>query len=227
MKAFVITLSKIPSSLETATQMIAPLESYGFKVELFEGTYGNDAVSIAAEEGRTLHPVDHKNEPTKVNRKVSGPGALGCFYSHYRLWQKCLELNETIFIFEDDVKFYRPYQPVKFDEILIVALGDWLGVCGVDFMIDLKKEPNVDPGTAQFCGSCLPGAVGYGITPTAAKKLIEEYSKTYTAADSAIRSSIVNIKIHTHLIGRALVEKDGKVSLTKKRDWLTPGINKK
>jgi GR25 family glycosyltransferase involved in LPS biosynthesis len=224
MKAFIIVLSKIPSSLETATEMLAPLKSYGFEVELFEGTYGDDAVLIATDEGRTLHPIDHKNEPTKVNRKVAGPGALGCFYSHYRLWQKCLELNEIIFIFEDDVKFYRPYQPVKFDEILIVALGDWLGVCGENFTIDFKHEPIIDPNADQFLGSCLPGAVGYGITPKAAKKLVDEYSKTYTAADSAIRSSIVDIKIHTHLIGRALVEKDGKVSLTKKRDWLESKI---
>jgi hypothetical protein len=51
MKAFVITLSNISSSLETATQMVSPLESYGFDVELFEGTYGNEAVDFLKKQG--------------------------------------------------------------------------------------------------------------------------------------------------------------------------------
>jgi hypothetical protein len=36
------------------------------------------------------------------SQKMLRPGVLGCFYSHYRLWQKCIDLNEPIFIFEDD-----------------------------------------------------------------------------------------------------------------------------
>lgn len=220
MNAFIISLSKISSSLKTATQMIAPLESYGFDVELFEGTYGDEAVEIFKKQKRTLHSIDHDGHPTRIKRKVSGPGAMGCFYSHYRLWKKCVDLNESIFIFEDDVTFYRPYYPVAFDEVLIVALGDWLGVCGEDYSIFLDNPADVAPAAVPFIGPCLPGAVGYGISPNAAKKLVDEYSETYTAADSAIRSSLVNIQIHTHLIGRALVEADGKVSLTKKRDWI-------
>jgi GR25 family glycosyltransferase involved in LPS biosynthesis len=220
MKAFIITLSKISASLKTATEMIPSLKSYGFKVSLFEGTYGNKAVEIFKKQKRTLHSIDHDGQPTKITRKVSGPGAMGCFYSHYRLWKKCVNLNEPIFIFEDDVKFYRPYYPVEFDEILIVALGDWSGVCGEDYSTFLDNPADVAPAAVLFIGPCLPGAVGYGISPKAAKKLVKEYSKTYTAADSAIRSSLINIQIHTHLIGRALVEADGKVSLTKKRDWI-------
>jgi glycosyl transferase family 25 len=216
MKAFIITLSNIPSSLETATEMLAPLKSYGFEVELFEGTYGDEAVNLFQEQNRLLHSIDHEGNLTKENRKVAGPGAMGCFYSHYRLWQKCVELDETIFIFEDDVKFYRPYYPVDFDEILLVAAGSWDSI----YPLNAEEEPTIPPTTLSPNIPCLPGAVGYAITPRAARKLIAEYANTYTAADSAIRSSIVDIKIHSHLMGRALVEEDGKVSLTKKRDWI-------
>jgi GR25 family glycosyltransferase involved in LPS biosynthesis len=215
-KAFVISLSKIESSFTTAQAMVEPLTSFGFDVELFEGTYGNDAVNLVRDETRTLHPTNQNGEFNSPNFKVSGPGVIGCFYSHYNLWKKCVELNETIFIFEDDVTFVRPYIPVEFNEILIVAMGSWTSV----FSIDIYQEPDCKPCAKYYPGRCLPGAVGYGITPTAAKKLITEFSRTYTSADSAIRSSVVDIKIHSHLIGRALIAEDGKVSLTRSKNWI-------
>jgi hypothetical protein len=55
--------------------------------------------------------------------KAGKPGVMGCFYSHYRLWGKCVELNETIGIFEDDVKVLRPLVPIDFEEVLVVAMG--------------------------------------------------------------------------------------------------------
>ena len=44
MKSFIITLSKISTSLTTALNLKQQLESYGMPAEMFEGTYGNDAV---------------------------------------------------------------------------------------------------------------------------------------------------------------------------------------
>ena len=215
MKAFIISLSNIESSISSANSMLGPLTSYGFIADLFEGTYGSEVLEIFQNENRFLHPVDHNNEPTKPNRKVAGLGAMGCFHSHYRLWQKCVDLNETIFIFEDDVKFYRPYYPVEFNEVLLVATGSWNSI----YSVDVKEEPTIPPTALSVNIPCLPGAVGYAIKPNAAKKLIDEYKNTYTAADSAIRSSLVDIKVHSHLMGRALVDIDGKVSLTNSKIW--------
>jgi len=214
-RAFIITLHKNLQSLETASSMIKPLQQNGFNVELFEGTYGNEAKILCDSENRTLHPIDHTGNKTKPNRKVCGLGVIGCFYSHYRLWKKCKDLNQTIFIFEDDVKFVRPYYPVEFDEILLVALGSWKSI----YSVDIEENPNIKPKSLDVNIPCLPGAVGYGITPKAATKLLKNYANTYTAADSAIRSSVVDIKVHSHLIGRALDNRDGKISLTRKNNW--------
>jgi glycosyl transferase family 25 len=141
---------------------------------------------------------------------------IGCFYSHFNLWKKCIELNEPIFIFEDDVLFVRPYIPVDFEEVLIVALGSWTSV----YDGDVYAEPSGSPCAKYYPGKCLPGAVGYGITPQAAIKLVNEFKNTFTSADSAVRSSVVDIKIHSHLIGRALVSSDGKESLTRSKRWI-------
>jgi hypothetical protein len=129
MKNFIICLSKIESSLNTATKLKNQLEGYGADVELFEGTYGTDAKRMMDEEGRTLHPWGIKGPPKdgiipEPDPTLHwGPGIQGCFYSHYRLWQKCVELNEPITIWEDDIVLSRPYQPVEWTDVLVLALG--------------------------------------------------------------------------------------------------------
>jgi hypothetical protein len=61
----------------------------------------------------------------------------------------------------------------------------------------------------------MPGAVGYGITPNAALKLVRAYQHYVLPADNAINQFVTPIEIHSHLIGRAAITEDGKVSLTK------------
>ncbi len=208
MRAFIISLSKIPSSIATAKEMIKPLKEYGFDPILYEGTYGDDAVEIFQKQGRTLHPTNHFDQPITNTIQISGPGAKGCFYSHYRLWEMCVQLNETIFVFEDDVKFIRPYYPVKFDDVLITVLGSWTNI----YSCDPFAEPSCKPTAKLYPGVCVPGTPGYAITPAGAKKLVAAYSTTYTASDVAMRKSVVDIKIHSHLVGVAITDKP---SLTK------------
>jgi GR25 family glycosyltransferase involved in LPS biosynthesis len=215
MKAFVIYLPKIETSAFTARQMVQPLSDMGFQVEMFEGTYGDDALVLAATEGRTLHATDQDGNPTPNTIRTRGAGAIGCFYSHYRLWQRCVELNEPIWIFEDDVRFIRPYHAVEFEEILITVLGSWKRM----YEQDVYEEPALEPQARPYPGACVPGTPGYAITPRAARKLLKEFQHTFTASDCAIRRSVVDIKIHSHIMGVALTDKDGKMSLTNSSYW--------
>lgn len=216
MKAFIISLSKIRSSIETAQAMIEPLTSYGFDVKLFEGSYGDEMPDLFKKQGRTFHPTDHEEKPAKPTRKTAGLGAMGCFYSHYRLWKLCKKLKQPIWIFEDDIEFIRPYHPVQFEDILITVPGSWKQI----YRADPYAELTVEPTALEYTAPCVPGTPGYAITPQGATKLLKHFHKTFTCSDGAIRSSVVDIKIHSHLMGRPLVEKDGKQSLTKnfKRD---------
>jgi GR25 family glycosyltransferase involved in LPS biosynthesis len=65
----------------------------------------------------------------------------------------------------------------------------------------------------------MPGAMGYAIKPHAAKKLLEIYKNTYLPADNAINCYHIKMEITTHLMGRALVDEDGKKSLTRTTFW--------
>jgi GR25 family glycosyltransferase involved in LPS biosynthesis len=217
MKNFIIHLPSIPASLESATKLKQDLEQYDLEVELTAGVRGDDAVQIIEAEGRVLHPVGLKGpiDPSSPEgRKVSAPGVKGCFLSHYSLWKWCVDLNEPIAIWEDDIIISRGYYPVDFDEVLILALGH--PTKSVRWM-HLLEEPSGDPEALEYNSPSMPGACGYAITPVAAKKLVDMYQRTFTPADNAINRNVVTMQIHSYIMGIASV--DGKKSLTKTNAW--------
>lgn len=217
MKNFIICLSKISASLETATNLKTQLEKFGAEAELFEGTYGNDATVIMDSEGRTIHPRGIKGIIDSNGRwaeKISSPGIKGCFLSHYRLWQKCAELDEPIVIWEDDIVLSRKFLSIDWKDVLVVALGH---PNKSPRYMPLLELPEGEPQALDYRNSSMPGCCGYAIKPNAAKKLIETYEKTFLPADNAINSTIVKIQIHSHIMGIAIVE--GKKSLTSAKAW--------
>jgi GR25 family glycosyltransferase involved in LPS biosynthesis len=229
MKAYVISLSKIESSISTAQTVLEKLLEYGFDAELFEGTYGDEALRLFKQEKRVFASygikshidednVQHRNELSKKQtKKFKRPGVLGCFYSHYRLWQKCLELNEPIFIFEDDVIFERGYRPVRWKEVLLVCTGK--EAYKHHHYGKLLYEPSGKPFAFPLRNTSMPGAVGYGLTPAGAKKLVEAYKIEMMPADTAMNAHVVTLQCHSHLMGRAALETDGKISLTSSSLW--------
>ena len=219
MKSFIIHLSKIESSLTTALNLKKQLDEFAMPAELFEGTYGNDAVTMMETEGRLIHnfgikgKIDPHNE--KLNKMMT-PGVKGCFYSHYRLWQKCVELNEPIIIWEDDIVLSRPYHIIEWQDVLVLALGHQQKS---PRYMHLLTNPDGEPRVEVYKQSSMPGCCGYAIKPHAAKKLTEIYKNSYLPADNAINVHHLKIEIHSHVMGIALVKKDGKKSLTRTDYW--------
>jgi len=149
--------------------------------------------------------------------KLSRPGVVGCFYSHYSLWQKCVDLDEPIMIFEDDVKFYRGWNPVTFNGVLILSLGK------SSFLSEPHKtyleNPTGNPQARTWRNFSMPGASGYAITPNAALRLIKFYKPYWYPADNAINQYLTPIYIHNYLMGRNTLPEEGNVSMTKSKDW--------
>lgn len=214
MKTFIIHLSKIESSLLSAITLQEDLKLINVDAELFEGTYGSEAEEIFLKEKRTIHPYSFKGLPIDDHyiAKTNRPGVKGCFYSHYRLWKKCVELDETICIFEDDVKIVRPLVPVEFEDILIITLGARKS----DRYKTFLDDPPIAPEAVYYHNASMPGTTGYLITPKAAKKLLETYEHTFLASDNAINVMVVDIKIHNQLVGLANLEKK---SLTRSTEF--------
>lgn len=149
--------------------------------------------------------------------KLSRPGVIGCFYSHYTLWQKCVELNEPIMIFEDDVKFYRGWDPVEWEDILILSLGknSFLEEPWKSYL----ENPTGRAYTVPWRNFSMPGASGYAIKPHTALGLIKFYRPFWYPADNAINQFLCKIQITTSLMGRNTLSEEGNVSMTKSKDW--------
>lgn len=207
MKAFVIALNKIESSRTSGIETLNKLKEYGFDAEWFEGTYGNDAEKLFVKENRTLYNPDrHKKS------KSDSMGAKGCFYSHYRLWQRCVALNETISIWEDDVVFKRPFTPIEFEDVLALTINyDWKMTRPYRQYLEKEFSITTDVDYPEYC---MPGAGGYLIKPHAAKKLVEQYKNHYLTPDWAINSETCKITLHPRPVGRTKTY-DEKISLTR------------
>jgi glycosyl transferase family 25 len=209
-KTFIIHLSRIESSLKSAQQLQLDLKNINIDADLFEGTYGSEAEKLIEKEKRKVHNVSFKGfeiDERGINKALR-PGVIGCFYSHYRLWKTCLDLNETICIFEDDVKIVRPLVPIQFDDVLIIVLGARKNRKYKHFL----ESPEGSPCAQEYFNSSMPGTPGYMITPQGATKLLNYYKNTFLPSDNAINKSVVDIKIHNYLVGEANLE---KTSLTK------------
>lgn len=219
MRAYVIILSKIPSSYETGIKVYNQLKDYGLDARLHEGTYGNRVQKIFDHEGRHLHHTSFKGNPVddEYRALATRPGVMGCFHSHYRLWKTCVELNEPILIFEDDVIFERGWIPVEWEDVLLVASGK--SVYKTDWYAEKLYNPTQEPAAVPLNRKVMPGAVGYGLTPKGAAKLTEFYKTVFLPADNAMNASVVSLQCHTHLMGRAALTEDGKKSLTKSKIW--------
>ena len=149
--------------------------------------------------------------------KMSTPGVLGCFYSHYALWEKCAELDEPIMIFEDDVKFFRGFVPIDWRGILILSLGKtaYLNEPYDKFL----NAPAGNPQPYHWGAQSMPGTSGYAIKPKAARSLVKFYKTYFTPADNAINQTLCPIECHNYLMGRHLTDEEGNVSMIKTKIW--------
>ena len=222
MKAFIIHLSKIPSSLESGLRLQSQLADFGINSELFEGSYGDITKEYYYSINRLHHPWTFKGPdvllPEDFKNKQSTPGIIGCFDSHYRLWKKCVELDEPILIFEDDAHIYRNFIPVEWDEVLSLVFSHKKKM---NKYIDYLESPTGVPAACNYKPASMPGNAGYAIKPNAAKKLVKMYKKSFLPADNAINCHVVKIQIHNYMMGKAIPrEKTGKrASLIRTNYW--------
>jgi len=220
MKAFIIYLPDIETSVESSKRVLDSLLSYGLEAELFEGTRGDVARDQFDQENRIYHewgikgPYKKYSMETRLSRR--SPGEMGCFDSHYRLWQKCVELDEPIMIFEDDVVFTREYIPVEFEEVLAVATSHAKKMAKYP---DHYDGASPEPQAMHYGQGSMPGNAGYVIKPHAAQKLLDEYSNTFLPADNAINQHLVKIELHSHLMGKARTKHEGNISTIRTKIW--------
>ncbi|CAM5524603.1 glycosyltransferase family 25 protein [Eoetvoesiella caeni] len=99
---------------------------------------------------------------------------LGCFASHYLLWEKCVQDNEPIIVLEDDAILLPTF--MQFAE----NAGKFASHYGLVWMQPSRKVANqaghpiekIGPFTVKKFAKGFAGATGYLITPTTAQILL-------------------------------------------------------
>ncbi len=92
MKIFVLSLLRSVERRATVSKVMA---DHGLDFEFIDGVDGKEG----------SHPLLKKFKPNKFlvrHGRPSNPGEGGCYASHYLAWEKCIELDEPIIVFEDD-----------------------------------------------------------------------------------------------------------------------------
>jgi hypothetical protein len=100
---------------------------------------------------------------------------IACAQSHYMLWKKCVELNETICILEHDAFFIKKFNLTDFSGGAM-SINSPLDATFKDREYDslLENKENEVPWVTEInIPQGLPGNSAYIIKPWAAKKAIE------------------------------------------------------
>jgi GR25 family glycosyltransferase involved in LPS biosynthesis len=207
MKSFVIYVKSSEKSRQYAE---ASLQSCwnNFEAELFEGV-----------ERATLQEWDDKlyNLSPIVNSRAVGhfldtkeryETKKSCFLNHVRLWQKCVELNETIAIIEHDAHCVRSWDNIQFDELLILNITSAFKQTVFDNIRSKVEAIDLGFGLKQYSQSPLkytknnlfkdslmmPGTAAYAVTPKGAKRLLSHLEHGWEQSDYYINTKSVNIE---------------------------------
>jgi glycosyl transferase, family 25 len=167
MKSFVITVSDIKNSVDVAKRCIISAKKFDLEVNIFEAiTPKDNPLKILTENN-----INEADFTERYSRKLNG---ISCFLSHYMLWKKTIEINESILILEHDaVVIDKIPNDDCFEDLLSLGKPSF-----GSFKTPILN--GVNPLTSK---KYLPGAHAYIIKPEAAKKLIKQASIKANYAD--------------------------------------------
>ena len=172
MKAYVITIMDMPQSIQMAERCIKSYKANATgDCEMF-GAYTpkHDPVQIAK---------DLKIPTAKFQEKYSRfENCLAAFLSHRALWQKCVDDNEEIIIFEHDAIVKSQIPSLNYRGLISLghpSYGKW----------NTPRTLGTNPLTSK---KYLPGAHAYAIKPRAAEILL--HTAVFEAAPTDIYLNI-------------------------------------
>lgn len=208
MKAFIIYLKEVPSTIDAALHCKFSARKYGLDAWFFEGFTPSRADDYIAKEKLKMYEPGPKI--FKIKNKKGG--VRGCMISHLNLWKKCIELDETIMILEHDAEVVSSTFDVEFEDVLHLDAHRF-----VDPDPDQGINPSVEKLDHYRKGEQqLKGAYGYLIKPHAAHRLVQgAYEDGITAADMFVKDKYVNIQV----VRPRAVRVTSKESLTVQKDF--------
>jgi GR25 family glycosyltransferase involved in LPS biosynthesis len=178
-KTFLIVLQGHKESEQVASECLASAKKFDWEIEIFPAINGN---TITDQTWKDYGLKNSRHRPADLTQK----GTQGCFLSHWTLWNRCVELNKTIVVLEQD-SIIGGYYP---------AIPKTNGI--------IKLHPEYGVEEDPISGTWTPSTHAYYIEPLTAKQIIE-FVKTHgwMAVDVLLGSNVVDV-YHTspELVGR-------------------------
>jgi GR25 family glycosyltransferase involved in LPS biosynthesis len=171
MKTFIITMVNNQRSVDAANQCLESCKKFGYDAEIFEAITPDDGpYGILEKEGLPKENILLEKSCSKLRP------ALCCFLSHYFLWKRAIELNETILCLEHDAIMVNKLAPrLKHSGVCN------LGKPSYGYFIKAKKA-----GTYYLFSkpnNHFPGTHAVLVSPEGAKKLIKQAKVRVGALD--------------------------------------------
>ena len=184
MKAFIIYLKEVQSTVDAALECKRTARAHGIDAWLLEGHTPSRADQFI----RVNNFKPYSPGPKLYAIKWNKPGVRGCFVSHYHAWLKCIELDQKIIVLEHDARIVAEYPQVDFDDVLQLGYNKT--------QPEHVTEIQVQANTFERKGiKMIEGTHAYAITPQGAKKLIKATATHgMAAADWHICDLFVDIK---------------------------------
>jgi glycosyl transferase, family 25 len=131
----------------------------------------------------TSAPIEY--QPAKVKRLLGfelTPNELGCFLSHKKAWQECVDKNIPTIVFEDDFCLLPHFE--KAIHHLMNETAGWNAVRlqGLSDVPQEKIQGNAEFALVRNIGDAV-GATAYLLKPSAAKILIDAACDIYEPLD--------------------------------------------
>jgi hypothetical protein len=188
-KTFVIAIKDHPVSESQLQDCLSSAENFKWKIETFWGINGH---TLTDDSWLEISVKPLLNKPT-MNRK----GTWGCFFSHWILWNKCVDLNEPIIVLEHDAIIQEPWRPIEIDTAMIKLHRYYK-----------QKNPKYDDDS----GLWSPSTHAYCLLPKHAEKLIN-FAKSVGGFETD-RMMGSNVLLVEHLGKPSMIERQDSYSTT-------------
>jgi GR25 family glycosyltransferase involved in LPS biosynthesis len=187
MKAFIIYLKEVQSTVDSALECKRTCREHGLDGWLMEGFTPSRADAFI--KANNLKP--YLPGPKLYNIKWQKGGVRGCMISHYHAWKKCIELDEKIVVLEHDSRVISETYTEDFQDVLHLDGYRWEADPYQDQVPFVEDFVHVRKGENQ-----LKGTYGYVIKPHAAKRLLQgAHEDGLTASDMFVREKYVRIEV--------------------------------
>lgn len=180
----IIYVISLASAVQRRAFMRRQLDPLGVRYEFFDAVYGA--------QNPDCYLFKKYNDKERIRRRGKGASLrlsqLGCFASHYLLWEKCLRENAPIVVLEDDATLLPPF--VQFFEHATRFVQE----CGFVWLQPSRKIANqaglrlgkIGPFSVRKFAKGFSGTTGYLISPGIARALINYCSEWIYPVDNTM-----------------------------------------